>query len=212
MNSFLCAVFLILILYIQFDETLAKDHSSPLAQLQKSLLEVREELRETKNQLEYISDYSADCFFSKKWSNCKLFTYNNQRKMFAVPRNETEKYGTWDKAKQICNKYGASLADMESKEKNLIFQTFLGEKVANGWYWTSGQVDSNGKFKWTNSGKQIDYTNWNSNTGTTPNNIMGTDNCILMLVDKDNSDNGKWLNYFCNAYTYSIACEFSFNI
>src|SRR6266487_4285953 len=100
------------------------------------------DIESVKKKVTNINEYFADCAFSKKWSDCKSFTDDNKnRKMLVIPRNEDEKWATWEKSQEICNKHNASLVDIESQQKQLILEAFLGQfgkqYEYGDWFWTS---------------------------------------------------------------------------
>ena len=116
-----------------------------------------------------------------------------------------EKKRTWEESQEICNKHKASLVAIESQEDQSNLQTFLGQFGRHD-YWTSGRRDSSGKYKWINNGNEIVYTNWYPGD---PNG--GHENCIAFIGNNNDSYNGKWGDYDCNA-DLNIFCELSLNI
>ena len=125
--------------------------------------------------------------------------------MFAIPKIVDEQKGSWETALKICIKYNASLAVIESEEKQLILQTFL--EKSHGDFWISGQRVFNGKFRWTNNGNEIHYTNWYPGYPKENNN-----NCVRFEGYEGNSVNGKWFNYNCDdSGNVHVVCEFWLN-
>jgi len=89
------------------------------------LKDVIRQLDDTRDQLELMT-YFHNCSLNRKWKSCKIFTdINKNSKIIAITRNEDEKYGTWEKSMEVCEKYNASLVTIESIEKQFFLQTFL---------------------------------------------------------------------------------------
>jgi hypothetical protein len=65
---------------------------------------------------------------------------------------------------KLCNSFNATLVELDSSEKELIFLSFVGELGSRAyqlpWIWLNGRRDSSGKWKWINSGKDLKYNNW----------------------------------------------------
>ena len=87
----------------------------------KIVLETREELKQTRNILNTLSDNLFN-----KWLHFKLFTDSDgKRKVFFIPMNEKYEKSTFDKAINTCNKYNATLVEPKTAQKQYIFETFL---------------------------------------------------------------------------------------
>ena len=138
---------------------------------------------------------------------CYVYILNGRKLRF---ESSLEKYKTWEKSQEICNKYNASLVAIQSQQEQSILQTFLGQfnqhpQFGGLWYWTSGHRDSNGKLKWMNNGNEIVYTNWE---GGQPNN---SGNCIAIYGSNNSNYNRKWYDVDCNT-NLNVVCEFPLNI
>lgn len=168
------------------------------------------QIENVKKSVSFVENFfsSVDCALSKTWENCMGFTdSNNTHKIFAIPRNEDEKKGRWEKSSQICEKYGATLVSIESEEKEKALHSFLGE--FEGWLWTSGKRNrSTKKYIWMNNGNEIGYTNWNEGFPDNRGDFQGLyRDCIGFHWNSHiTSNRGMWWNDNC-ADNKFVVCE-----
>ena len=100
---------------------------------------------------------------------------------------------SWDAAEQACLAAGLQLASVKSAEENaLLIATAAGNGV-----WIGGtDKDDEGKWKWSLSGTELSYTNWNPGE---PNNVLGNEHCLTVIGRPGTWYNGKWNDGLCSA-------------
>jgi hypothetical protein len=107
---------------------------------------------------------------------------------------------TFTDAVNNCTKFNATLVELQSQQKQSIFESFMreiGEPFNTNSttydrlnaFWINAHRDSLGRFIWINSGNQFTYTNWDP-THHEPNNSSGYDYVVVSVWNNDWF--GKW--------------------
>lgn len=171
--------------------------------LQKTLFETRKQLNEiTLNFNSYLNN-----LFSDKWINFELFTdTDGKHKAFFIPLNKLNPMITynWDEANKKCAELNATLVEIQTSEKQFIFESYLGHlglksNELNSFI-LNGRRDSSGIWKWVTSGKELTFNNWAPNY---PSNANGYDYIYMHFFS---SDLGKWYTTNIEGYLY-LVCE-----
>jgi hypothetical protein len=182
-----------------------------IIEISKQLIETQKHLNETRNTLSaYLKFVTND-----KWINFKLFTDSDgKHKALSFHINKTISYSetTWDVAKKICESLNASLVEIQTIEKQLILESFLGqfgfESNKLVYIWLNAHRESSGKWKWITSGKEFTYTNWGKDFPQA--NSDGSDNGYIAMNFYDKDNFGKWYNTVAK-YMRHVVCEIEVN-
>jgi hypothetical protein len=170
--------------------------------LQKKFLELRKKLSETQNTLStYLKFLTND-----KWINFKLFTDSDgKHKALFLYISKTDpfiRWATWGVAKRTCESLNASLVEIQTKEKQFILESFLGqfgiESNKLHKIWLNGHRESSGKWRWITSGKQITYTNW---ADSQPEAKIGYD---YITIKSNEYKFGEW---YSDEFFAHVVCE-----
>ncbi len=168
------------------------------------LRESREKSNETTSKL---STYLKN-LMTNKWINYKLFTDSDgKHRAFIIPINKNHVFSqyTWNEANNTCAKFNASLVEIQTEEKQFIFESFLGQLGLESnrlkWFWLNAGKDSTGKWKWLRSGKEFKFTNWDTNE---PVVDVGYD--YLLMIFHKAEGLGKWYNNPSITHYY-VVCE-----
>jgi hypothetical protein len=174
--------------------------------LQKALLETKNQLKETNFKLNEL----LKILLNDKWINYKLFTdTDGKHKVFFIPLGEESDNlkQSWDNAVKMCSQFNASLIELSTWQKQLIFESFwfhLGfetNRLNN--VWLNAKRDSSGKYKWLASGKEFTPTNWGKDY---PKTDSGYDYINIFLNSSANATIIQWFN---DGITnkYGVICE-----
>jgi len=176
-----------------------------VAYLHHKMLETGRYLTETRFVLKtYLNN-----LLSPKWVNYELFTDSDgKRKAFFIPMNEKSAYErqTWDNANKTCSKFEASLVEVQTWQKQFQLETYLGKLGLQSnliySFWLNGHRDlaGTGKWFWTTSGTEFEYTNWFTDN---PRKDVTYDH---LAMDYYETYIGKWYNA-PKTYTYFVVCE-----
>ena len=100
---------------------------------------------------------------------------------------------SWGAAEQACLNAGMLLATVKSAEENALLITAAG--AANS-VWIGGtDKDDEDKWKWSPSGTELSYTNWNPGE---PNNVQDIEHCLVVIGRPGESNDGKWNDAPCS--------------
>lgn len=100
---------------------------------------------------------------------------------------------TFDRAKDLCTKFGASVATPMNDEENRAIQNVAREVAFLGFT----DMENEGQFV-DLTGRSITYVNWNDHE---PNNAGSGEHCATILTD------GKWNDVACSSSLLAV-CEF----
>ncbi len=159
------------------------------------------------NHINYILSTHLQNLLSNEWINYKLFTdTDGKHKALFIPFFEISKPHTWEAANNICAKFNATLVEIRSLEKKFIFELFLSQlgmksKILNV-FWLNGRKDSTGKWKWINSGEEINFLLWGSSLS-----LSYSDNHYVKIY----FDNLNKLDHSLNTMGCFVACEVCVN-
>ncbi len=186
-----------------------KAQTISLTALHKILLETRKEL---KNNQEILKTYSSN-LLSNKWFNYRLFTdTDGKHRAFFMPLNIKNNFDSysWITAEKLCEKYSATLVEIHTEEKKIIFESYLDqlgfETSSPVWFWLNAQRDSSGIWKWMGSGTDLAFTNWATDHPKSDKSF----NYLIMKLSK-NEDSGKWSNTAMANSAYAV-CEFEISV
>ena len=99
---------------------------------------------------------------------------------------------SWDDAEQACLNAGMLLATVKSAEENALLTT----AAAGNFVWLGGtDKDDEDKWKWSPSGTELSYTNWNPGE---PSNARYIEHCLVVQFSSVQSYNGKWNDAPCS--------------
>ena len=119
-------------------------------------------------------------------------------------------YVHWDEANEICLKYNATLVEINSQQKQTIFELFLGQLgYADNhfeYFWLNAHRNSSGKWKWLRSGNDITFTKWYDSSYP-----VGSSGYDYIYVHSYQSYIGKWVNQPITNSVYTV-CELEINL
>ncbi len=158
--------------------------------LHKMLLETRE--KSERNILKF--NKFLNNLANNKWMKFELFgNSDGKQKAFFIPAKDYEKDKPWDEAVNICASFNATLVEMDSKDKEFLFLSYLGQLGSQSnrlnRIWLNGYKDSSEKLKWVKSGEQITYNNWLPGN---PKSTSGYD--YLGMITTQGSNFGQMFN------------------
>ena len=108
---------------------------------------------------------------------------------------------TWHKAQQVCRQKKMHLISIHSVEDQEAIEDMMSVIKFKNRIWTSGtDVDVEGHFVWSETGKPLQYTNWRRNQ---PDNAGKKEDCLEICHDHQ----WKWNDHQCRDYKTFFICE-----
>ncbi len=207
-NTFLQKKFLEITQKLSDTQQLLSDTRKELSHTRKQLNETRQQT----NQTNYTLSKYLNNLLSNKWINFKLFTdTDGKQKAFFFHINKTDPYGytSLDEANKTCANFNASLVEIQTLEKQFIFESFFGqfgfETTKLVGMCLNAYREPSGKWKWLKSGKQFTYTNWAANHPSTDNDYN------YIYIGFNTKENfGKWATYK-SSVSCQVVCEVEVN-
>jgi hypothetical protein len=176
--------------------------------LHKLLLDTKKELEQTR-QLSKENGMMFEKYLrhlsNNQWINIKLFSDNDgNKKAFVLPLSNDYYGRPWKDAVALCANFNATLVEIYSWQKKLLFNSFLGQLGSEGTnyksFWVHSRKDSMGKWKWIRSGKEISSNDWHPKYPKSNNDVH------LAVMLEPNENFGKFFNPEKKS-TSNVVCE-----
>jgi len=172
-----------------------------LKKSEEKLKKSENDLKETKKELKEIQ-----ILFNGYYH--KFTDVDGKNKAFIIPLSAMRKSYTFDDSVNLCRDFNSSLIEIDSKEKQIIFESFLRQSGIDFLqftsFWINAERNYTGKWKWLKSGKEFTFTNWQTSNPYTNSDF----NYITVFINSTEKF-GKWAN-IPKIYTNHVICEHNF--
>jgi hypothetical protein len=175
--------------------------------LHKLLLDTKKELEQTRkisNENDLMFGKYLRHLSNNQWINMKLFSDSDgNKKAFVLPLTNDYYGRPWKDAVTLCTNLNGTLVEIDSWQKQLLFNSFLGQLGSEGTnyksFWVHSRKDSSGKWKWIRSGKEV-FSNWH------PKYPKSNNDFHLAITLEPNANFGKFFNPEKKS-TSNVICE-----